>query len=1851
MKSVSDFLGGEDVISIPEGRASAPSVSDFLGESRPAAAPARAIRTTAYSLGAAVGGPDEMQDKWTNRGYSSTGPNLVPGVVAVNEKVHPLGTVFRDVETGEHFLAADRHGNKDAAVVDIYAPPESYRETAARGRNLVPVGRVDKVPRTPAGVREVLAGFGRVPEGPSAVESLGLLAQGSAPGPRSVSDFLGAPELQPGEERPAAEVLGEPESPEVRHAGLINPTWSVLQESFQNRIPAAEPVRPEVRPVVRRATAADAGTPAPGAGAVADFLGDQEKAIEETGAALDFFGKIAKRWRAGRERAVDDQLAFRAAAGEVAWEDVADSLEPTEDTADAAGENFLSEGFLGAVEMVPAMIEGIVSGWETGLAGASAGALAAAAGGQMGPQIAAPEEILTVPGLAAGGWLVGNVAGSSGYWYRQGTGSMYHELRKEGVPHAPAQAVSAAFGVPYAAIEFAQVSKLIPGGSKALARTVGQAVKRRLARLARLAAETGVNYAEQIGQETGQELLAIGGEALAEWVSGVTPPDDKAGAWDRIKATILQTAASVPFLMAPRTAADVATVVRDSRANRPAVAPVRHGAGSEAPAGGAGAGQPAEAFMPGAADASGAQIPEVSSEWLGASSGDAAAARETARTWWQENRPEPMEVETPEFPRPVIVAWQGVKHATRDTAGVAEVATIPFLESLIPLARRVGVEPDKKGRNTVRAVHRLEVPVVFDGVPKTLGIVVRETTSGNFFYDSAYTKEPAGISGERINSDSGQPAAGSGRNMPPKPEAGKGEDFTREQATLPRAIEWVLPEQKGNPSPARIRRYLKRTLDLAIRRGMGVSRGARSALGAYRIRQETIRMRAMNDLPTLFHEVGHYLHYMLFPHNGDRSIAGDFAQVYDGELAPLGRVTSLPSYTPDQIRREGVAEWFRIWAADPAAARVAAPKFTAMFESTVAEEFPEIAKILASLQKQVRQYRSQPASAKAQGMIQWDPEDVDDAGPVGRIGEWLRAQYTAWVNELAPIDRAMSRLREFGLPASRAREVSERAANYKGGWRGKAEYDFEHAQTDLNGKEIGPSLKSILSQVPDVKEFATYAALKRAEEQRAKGLRTGFEDAMAAPDYNAMMTEWAKVYEPARKLLVKFTENQTLLLEQSGLISKKDRAAMIAANRDYVPFHRIVEKVQGGGGRKAPGFANVEAGIRRFKGSDMEIGSPLESIVKNGLLFRELAERNRVGNLFVAAVEDTQGGGRIGETVLRPLKTVNVTHEEVVEKLKSVGLIPPGMKLPRGAADLSMTIFRASDAVRASEGVFTIHRDGKPVSFQVEDKELLRALTLMDSADAEVFAKFPLLRAMRGFTNVLRKGATLTPEFLIRNPFRDQIIAGVYSRHGFIPFFDGFRGMLSALRKDDVYRAWVKSGGKYSGLYDVEQGDYNAALREAVKGNQTALDQALYLANPANVLKHLQYASEILESGTRISEFRRAKEQGASDLEAANDARDITLNFARNGYRGAVANKMVAFFNASIQDVSKGAREFRSRPVSTTLRAVALISVPSAFVWWLGRDDDEIQSLPEWRKSFFWNINLRQLTGERFILSVPKPFLLGALFGTSVEKALDAAYLDDPNATRKWFDAVIQNTLIRGDAGIPTAFKPLIEGMTNYSFFKDAPIENQAQLALSPGMRAERNTSVVARYIGGKLDVSPLLIDNTVRGYFGGLGKYGTDAIDWFLLSTRVADIPAPPAKEWQELPALRALVAGPGESTVHVGRFYDALTRAERRMRDFKTYGERMQGPEAAGFWRRHRNELAFYSAGDAERSMMTEARRVRDQLAEINKAMSLVRNDRKMSPAAKLTLTRQLQEQRDTLARLGFEKLFHPTDKKAVR
>jgi len=1085
---------------------------------------------------------------------------------------------------------------------------------------------------------------------------------------------------------------------------------------------------------------------------------------------------------------------------------------------------------------------------------------------------------------------------------------------------------------------------------------------------------------------------------------------------------------------------------------------------------------------------------------------------------------------------------------------------------------------------------------------------------------------------------------------PPSP----GTAATLNRATLPRQIDDATPAPNSpGIHPQQIREYLQQALDVPFRVGAG------GKAGFFRSTSEVIRARKtlLNSLTVASHEIGHYLHKIALPDIaiGNSEQAAAVTELMELGAPGRGNSSANASSTKDYQLGEGVAEFIRLYLTDPATAQAEAPSFHKYATEHLAAQHPEIRHILDTAQGLITEHINQPIAADLRSMINWKPKAKGQT-----FSDWWDKLYDDWVSELAPLERAEQRLIAHGLDPETATRASQLATNYLGGWVGKVEYSLYQRQMGFGGQDVGPGLRDILAGVEDINEFAQWLVGNRVIEKEMQGKATGF-NRNKLQDLGKWLKERAKKYAAPWKRLDNFLANELQIAVDAGFLSPAEARRIKQSNQFYVPFQRD-EQSLGSKGR-GRGFADVAKPLKSFVGSDGRIFNPLESIIKNVYSLRDAAERNRVSLALADAINRTDGGGRIGDRPAKKLKPddVEVPADVLVQWARDMDFdLDPDQEaeIRERLQDqpLAFRLWRLHhQQADPTQGIFQIWREGKRERWQVDDAELYKALQLADATDSSIVAKLPFYKPLNWLTRVLRSGATLTVEFMGRNIMRDPITAGVYSKHGFVPFVDTARGLFSALRKDNWYWDYVKSGGRYADMVATDRKDLRAKLEE-VTDTETAGQMAAKWGNP---LLTLQKMSEKMELATRLAEFRRAKEAGASDVEAANASKDVTLNFARGGFKGRVANRLIPFYNAQIQDLDKFRREHDPRNLKNASKVAAkgflYITVPSLLTWWLGQDDEEIQKLPEWRKQFFWNIRV----GDQ-VFSLPKPFLLGQVYGTSVERALDYATDKDPNAVKKWFRDTLQmaNPLpLVNPSVMPAGFKPAVEAMANHSFFRDAPLEGSADQRLPKSFRATPATSETAKYLSRmaadflgdeERTISPIVIDNTVRGTMGGLGKYGTDALDFLAAKSGLVDVPPAPVKQWTEYPGIRAFAKSPYAANADVQRFYEGLRRAEQTvatMRDFQT----IMDPKAAGYWRANAERINYYEAG-GKYSNLRRLRQHADGLSAINKAMLVARESRRLTPKQKTARLKTLAGHRNKLAGLAL-KFLHPQDRKRTR
>jgi hypothetical protein len=1040
-----------------------------------------------------------------------------------------------------------------------------------------------------------------------------------------------------------------------------------------------------------------------------------------------------------------------------------------------------------------------------------------------------------------------------------------------------------------------------------------------------------------------------------------------------------------------------------------------------------------------------------------------------------------------------------------------------------------------------------------------------------------------------------QPArmqTGASVKAPAREAMGTLEDMSRSPRPLSNLAK---PGAEAVGTPVRrsdIIKMIDEQLDVPVRTG----RFRQRAYGIYKVKPEVIRLKSANDIYTLAHEVGHHLDNKL----GLGGLSKVNAQFND-ELLTLGRATSRSSYSPAQVRAEGVAEFMRYYLLDPEQARKLAPNYFNAFETRISNTGAK--DVLDNVRQQVNAFVTQSPTQRVLGQISTSGQPREQMT--------LDKIYAKTFDELQPLKRAVQDM--TGGTDMPITKDPFRMAELHRGWVGKAETYLHYGIVDDSFNKVGKSLDEIIKPISDrLDDFRAYSVSKRALELADRGIETGIsvDDAVATirqlntPEFQKAFTE-----------LVGYQNSILNQLVKSGVLSGKDAATIRALNQNYVPFYRLFDEAGGGLGRNT--FANLPSPIKAIKGSSRDIVDPIESIIKNTYVITNIAERNRIGKALVELAESTPGAGRWAEKVATPMFGSSFQLDEIAKALRDAGVDTSAIDLEHVA-----TIFRPSIFAPGKENIVTVFRNGKREFWQLQP-DLYRAMLALDKKIAD-----DVIKLVSYPTRILRAGATLNPEFMARNPLRDAFTAYVYSKYGFIPGVDTARGLFHVLKKDDLYWKWKAAGGSHGALVSLDRNYLQASIRSITE--RSLKDKTLNIIR--NPIEGLRVLSEFTEEATRVAEFAKGlKKEGmtrAGIMKAAAASRDVTLDFARAGTASKEINKIVAFFNAALQGTDKLARQFMSDPVGSTVKAVTSITLPSIVLYYVNHDNPKYQELPQWQKDFFWIIPVR----DKFY-RIPKPFELGIIFGTLPERMLEFAKTND----RKAFDEYGANLLEAGAPSVvPTAMLPLLEAWANKSYFTELPIVPQSEEQLPKPLQYGPYTSETAKALGRLFDISPRIIDNTIRGYSAGLGTYATKGLDLLLTGTGAVTPTPKPSTYEPDVPVAKAFQVRTFGQSKSVDEFYTELEKLEGL---YSGVRKRFNVPAGTTIKLEELMEIARtkdigMKPEDIEKLIIF--RKARTEFSDLRQLKANVERDNKLTTAEKRDISTRIDERMTDIARV---------------
>lgn len=546
--------------------------------------------------------------------------------------------------------------------------------------------------------------------------------------------------------------------------------------------------------------------------------------------------------------------------------------------------------------------------------------------------------------------------------------------------------------------------------------------------------------------------------------------------------------------------------------------------------------------------------------------------------------------------------------------------------------------------------------------------------------------------------------------------------------------------------------------------------------------------------------------------------------------------------------------------------------------------------------------------------------------------------------------------------------------------------------------------------------------------------------------------------------------------------------------------------------------------------------------------------------------EATQMLSRVAKSSSETTTTTTRTIKDVVKEIEQTEYIQElNIRLPSDAAN----IFRAVKTPLKNDEVI-VFEQGKAQKYKV-GKDVAEAMNAMDEDVAAIFSKILAVPA-----RMLRAGSVLSPDFMLRNLIRDQVSAFALSKNGYVPVVDFMRGVMSLIKKDEHFQNWLKGGGANSAFISMDRQYFNQRI-ETLRELEGVKARAWNVAKTSVEL--LRITSELIENATRLGEFRKAEKTGLGLREeiqlAAFDSREVITDFARHGARMKALSMITAFLNARIQGEDRLVRAMHDNPLGVSAKLLASVTLPSVLLWLANKDDERYKELHQWEKDNFWII----LTDDH-IYRVPKPHTEGLVFGSLIERVLEAYEKQDPDSVKQLGQTIFSSVV---PIEPPTVLAPMIDQFANRSTFTGGPIIPAALEKQLPEYQFTEYTTETAKKVGQLLNAlpgmqalaeqpdstffhgvtraltSPILLENYLRAWTGGLGMYLLKTADAGLRAAKVLPDPVKPADTLADMPVVKAFVVRyPQASSASIEEFYNKFAVADKHYQTFKaqTYG-----------------------------------------------------------------------------------------------
>ena len=692
---------------------------------------------------------------------------------------------------------------------------------------------------------------------------------------------------------------------------------------------------------------------------------------------------------------------------------------------------------------------------------------------------------------------------------------------------------------------------------------------------------------------------------------------------------------------------------------------------------------------------------------------------------------------------------------------------------------------------------------------------------------------------------------------------------------------------------------------------------------------------------------------------------------------------------------------------------------------------------------------------------------------------------------------------------------------------------------------------------PEVyQRYQFWAGWKRGRRLLREGREDVYKpaDEKRAREIEAAHPEFVQV----QKDLVAFNNGIVKYAVQTGVLSR-ERAQVYTQYADYIPFYRQLDLDKTIGPNPFGGIAGVK-GPKELKGGDAPLGDFLENMVRNTQSMINAGMKN------AAAQKATNVAMQVNNSVTR---------------------------LPGPTTGLGFDVY-----TQLENGQLVYYRSADPLFI-----EALKSLNMPD---------LPFMGLLSAPANVLRNLVTKDPGFMMANLLRDSLSSYVTSGQKITPIVGTMVNFGKALSsKNKTLQALFNAGaiGGYEFSQNIEQS--GQSLSDDL--NKKAGKDPMLLRPFKSLWEGLEKGTTASDAATRMAVYERVMAETGNEAEAISRALEV-MNFNRKGNSVLIriATAALPFFNARLQGLDLFYRASAGQMNTTDaqeikrrfwIRGMTMASL-SVMYYLSVADDEEYEKQEEETKDNNW---IFTSLGIR----IPIPFEVGTLFKTMPERI--TAYLMGNDTGKELGQSTLRalaNTFAFNP--IPQTFKPIIEVATNFNFFTMRPIVGQGMQEVAPYLQTGPGTSKTAEAIGEMLNLSPLKVDQLIKGYTGTIGGYVTDVID--SMANEFSDVPKA-SKRFEQLPVVKRFALDP-EARGSVTQFYELQRSVDTVVRTMSLLEKTARPEEYAKYLQDNIGVLA-----------------VKDYVRDIEKSMKELRDMRRTINSTSMAA----DEKRDILIDLG--------------